>query len=261
LKYLTGPNTISFGEWMVFGLPYALILLLIGWGLLQWLFPPKTDSIILEIKGTFLKNWKAYIVYVTFALTILLWLTDFLHGMNAYVVAMIPVGVFSAFGIINKNDLRNISWDVLWLVSGGIALGYAMEQSGLAARIIEIIPFDNQPAILIIVLLTLLAAVMANFMSNTATANLLLPLVAALGYSISSLQDFGGAVMIILATTISCSMGMALPISTPPNALAYGTGTIKSSDLAKIGGITAVIGLLLTYLLMFFLNFAEFFDK
>ena len=136
LKYLTGDNLISFGQWMSFAVPFVIVLLAIGWVVLMKLYPTDTQVIKLDIKGKFLKNPKAYVVYATFAGTILLWLTDFIHGMNAYVVAMLPVAVFSATGIISKSDLQRVSWDVLWLVSGGIALGLALDKSGLAARVI-----------------------------------------------------------------------------------------------------------------------------
>lgn len=260
LKYLTGDDMISFGKWMTFALPYVVILLIIGWVLLTVIYPIKTEKIELSIKGTWLKSTKAYIVYATFTLTILLWLTDFLHGMNSYIVAMVPVAVFSSLGIINKSDLKNISWDVLWLVSGGIALGLALDLTGLAERLISTIPFDSLSPIMIIGLITIVAALMANFMSNTATANLLLPLVAALGVSLSGMDAFGGSQMMIIAVTISCSMGMALPISTPPNALAFATGTIQTSHMAKPGTVIAIIGLVLNYGLMYLLNILGFFN-
>ncbi|HHP7240475.1 MAG TPA: SLC13 family permease [Cyclobacteriaceae bacterium] len=259
LKYLTGENVVSFSEWMVFAVPYVIILLIIGWFFLKVIFPISTPEITLKIRGSWLRNRRAYIVYTTFSLTILLWLTDFLHGMNSYVVAMIPVAVFSASSIITKNDLKNISWDVLWLVSGGIALGLALDKSGLAQRIIESIPFGDFSPVIIIVSITLVAAVMANFMSNTATANLLLPLVAVLGTSITTLEPLGGGMMVILSVTIACSMGMALPISTPPNALAFGTGLFQTKQMASIGVVIASLGMILNYLLMYILNTVNFF--
>lgn len=260
LKYLTGSNYVSFGEWMMFAIPFVMILLLVAWLLLISFYPVKTEKIELNIKGTWLKNSKAYIVYFTFGFTILLWLTDFIHGMNSYVVAMLPVAVFSGLGIITKNDLKNISWDVLWLVSGGIALGLALDSSGLASRLISAIPFNSLSPMLIVVLVTVVATLMANFMSHTASANLLLPLVAALSVSLTSMASFGGSQMIIIAVTISCSMGMALPISTPPNALAFATGTIKTSQMAKPGTIIALVGLMLNYLLMYVMNMLGFFN-
>ncbi|MFY0672323.1 MAG: DASS family sodium-coupled anion symporter [Bacteroidia bacterium] len=260
LKYLTGDNYIGFGEWMTFAVPFVLVLMSISWLILIKLYPSQTESIKLEVKGKFLKNKKAYTVYATFIITILLWLTDFIHGMNSYVVALIPVTVFSITGIVGKKDLQRLSWDVLWLVSGGIALGLALDQTGLANRLVSSIDFQNLSPLAIIAGAALLAAIMANFMSNTATANLLLPLMAVVGTSVSSLVDLGGLQMIVLITTLACSMGMALPISTPPNALAFGSGLINTQQMAKPGVIIASIGIMLSFGLIAILQTLGFFS-
>ena len=65
--------------------------------------------------------------------------------------------------------------------------------------------------------------------------------------------------MIVIATTIACSMGMALPISTPPNALAFGTGLFDTNQMAKPGIIMAIIGLIFSYVLLFILQSISFF--
>ena len=260
LKYLTGADYISFGEWMLFAVPYVVVLMMVAWFVLIILYPSNTSSIKLEVKGQFLRNPKAYVVYGTFIVTILLWLTDFLHGMNAYIVAMIPVAVFSVTGIVNRSDHQRISWDVLWLVSGGIALGFALDKTGLASRLITSIDFESLSPLVIIGSASIIAALMANFMSNTATANLLLPLMAVIGTSASSLASLGSTQMIVLVTTIACSMGMALPISTPPNALAFGTGLLSTSNMARPGIIIAIIGLILSYVLIGIMNVSGFFQ-
>lgn len=260
LKYLTGADAISFSQWMSFGVPFLVVMLVILWWLIRQFFPVATPSIQLSIKGQFLKSTKAYIVYVVFALTILLWLTDFLHGLNSYTVALIPVAVFLATGIVTKEDLKTISWDVLWLVSGGIALGLALEKTGLAATLVANIPFGSFSPYIIIFLATGLAILMANFMSNTATANLLLPIIAALATALPELVELGGAKMLILGVTLSTSMGMALPISTPPNALAHATGLIQSNQMTKTGILIGVIGLAMIYIMLFVLKMVGFFE-
>lgn len=250
LKYLTGENAINFGTWMSFGVPYVVVMLFFTWFLLNQLYPVKSKKIDLIIQGRFLKNRRALIVYITFIMTILLWLTDWLHGMNAYVVAMIPIAVFTATGIFTAEDLKKINWDVLWLVAGGIALGTGLEKTGLTTHIISTIPFSMFPLLLIIFLSTLLTLSLATIMSNTATANLLLPLMAALGANLESLQVLGGTQLIILAVTFSCSLAMSLPVSTPPNAMAYASGVIETKHMAKAGIIIGVVGLLNVYLLI-----------
>ncbi len=248
LKYLTGADSISFGEWMSFGVPLALVLLLISWLLLMVVFPFQSDRIELNIKGRFLKNRKAWTVYATFLLTIILWLTDFLHGINAYAVAILPVAVFLATDIINKEDMKKLSWDILWLVSGGIALGYGLDQSGLAEHLVTSIPFEGMSIYTVIGGSALLAMVMANFMSNTATANLLLPIIAALAVALPGISQIGGSTTIVLAVALSASLGMALPISTPPNALAHATGEIQTAQMAKMGILVGIIGIGLIFL-------------
>ncbi|MFT5559427.1 MAG: sodium-dependent dicarboxylate transporter 2/3/5, partial [Sphingobacteriales bacterium] len=258
LKYLVNENSISFGEWMVFGVPFVVVMLFIAWLLLIKLFPTSTEQIDLNIKGKFLKTPKAITVYITFIGTILLWLMGDIHGMNAYVVALIPVAVFVTFKIINKEDLKRISWDVLWLVSGGIALGVALDKSGLAEHAVDAIPFGGLHPLLLILGASILCLVMANFISHTAAANLLLPLIAALATTMQSLLPYGGEVVLILAVTFAASLGMSLPISTPPNALAYASGNIETRQMAKIGMIIGVVGVLVAFAMLFIMNKTNF---
>ncbi len=260
INYLKGDLAVSFGTWMMISLPLVIALLIVTWFLLMFLFPIRSQNIDLNIKSEFLINWKAITVYITFASTILLWLSGGVHGMNSYVVAMIPVAVFSVTQIITKDDLKRISWDVLWLVAGGIALGLGLEESGLSAHIIQSIPFETFSPYMIVFMVTAVTIVMATFMSNTATANLLMPIVFALGTSLpGELAPIGGSKMLILATTFAASLAMSLAVSTPPNAIAYSTGSIQSQHMLKAGAMIGVIGLGGNYILMAALNAVGFF--
>ena len=254
LKYLQGVNNINFAEWMSFGVPFAIILMAFSWYLINKLFPANQHKIELDIQGEFLKTPKALLVYAIFIITILLWLMGSAHGMNSYTVAMLPVTVFLMTGIITKDDLKKISWDVLWLVSGGIALGLALDKSGLAELMVYSIPFDSFSPYVVLIGAALLSLLMANFMSNTATANLLMPIMEALGVSMSSLTSLGGEVTLLLVVTFASSLGMALPISTPPNALAHATGHIKTKEMAKVGVLVGGAGILMSFVMVWILN-------
>ncbi|MCG3722102.1 SLC13/DASS family transporter [Vibrio cincinnatiensis] len=254
LKYLVGDNLITFGEWMAFGVPFVIILMALAWVLIGSLYRAEQKSIELTIKGKFLKTPKAIIVYITFAATILLWLLGSMHGMDSYTVALIPVAVFSVTGIINKEDLKKISWDVLWLVSGGIALGLALDKTGLAHLMVHSIPFDQYSPYIVLFGAAFLCLLMANFMSHTATANLLMPIMAALGASMISLAPLGGEVTLILVVTFAASLGMSLPISTPPNALAHATGNVESSQMARVGVILGIVGVLMSFVMIWLLH-------
>lgn len=257
LKFLTQTD-LTFGKWMAFGVPIVGIMLVIAWLLLVLFFRSSTKQIKVSLPVDFQKSPKAILVYITFILTILLWLFDFVHGMNSYVVAMIPVTVFLSTGIINKEDLKLISWDVLWLVSGGIALGLALDKTGLAKTLINAIPFESLNPYALFVMAAFIGLFMANFMSNTATANLLLPLIASIGTAISGLESIGGSELIIIGTTLSISCAMSLPISTPPNALAHATGEIDTKDMAKVGVLIGLIGLVVVVGMMTLLNALNF---
>ncbi len=259
MKYLTGESVISFGTWMCFSVPLVLILLTFAWLLLLVLHKPQTPSINVAIKGKFRKNWQSLIVYVTFTLTILLWLFDFLHGMNSYIVAMIPVTVFSMTKIITTQDLKRINWDVLWLVSGGIALGMGLEKSGLVGHLIESIPFASFHPLFILFLATIITIIMATFMSNTATANLLIPIMAVLATSLPGMAQYGGTRLVVLAVGFACSLAMALPVSTPPNAMAHASGYIETSEMMKAGTIISGVGILGVYTMLFVLKQVGFF--
>ncbi|EJL6849305.1 SLC13 family permease [Vibrio cholerae] len=254
LKYLVGDNLITFSEWMAFGIPFVVILMALAWLLIEFMYRAEQKTIELTIKGKFLKTPKAIIVYITFASTILLWMLGSLHGMNSYSVALIPVAVFSVTGIIGKEDLKMISWDVLWLVSGGIALGLALDKTGLAELVVHSIPFDQYSPYVVILGAAILCLLMANFMSHTATANLLMPIMAALGASMTSLNPLGGEVTLILVVTFAASLGMSLPISTPPNALAHATGNAQSQQMAKVGIILGILGVLMSFVMVWILN-------
>ncbi|WCE29929.1 SLC13 family permease [Vibrio sp. SCSIO 43137] len=247
LQYLTGENSIDFLTWMMMGLPFVIIQLTLAWFLLQKLFPSSQDEMVLKLEGSFRKSWRAIVVYATFAGTILLWMTTKLHGMNTYVVSIIPLAVFTLTGIMGKEELKQINWDVLWLVAGGIAIGIGLDKTGLAKALAHAIDYESLSPFAVVITLSLVCWLMANFMSNTATANLLMPIAAAIGASMETLSSIGGIQGLLVVVAFSASLGMILPVSTPPNSLAYSTGLIESKDMAKTGIIIGVVGLLIVY--------------
>lgn len=259
LKYLNDPEglnlNIGFGEWMSFMMPYTIIVLFIAWFILLRMFPFKQKTIELKIEGEAKKDWRSIVVYITFAITVVLWMFDKVTGVNSNVVAMIPVAVFCVTGVITKRDLEEISWSVLWMVAGGFALGVALQETGLAKHMIEAIPFNTWPPVLMIVGSGLICYAMANFISHTATAALLVPILAIAGSSMrENLSSLGGVETLLIGVAIGSSLAMILPISTPPNALAHATGMIQQKDMEKVGIIMGIIGLILGYTMLIILG-------
>lgn len=257
LKYLNDPDgmdmAIGFGHWMGIMLPLTMVLLLLAWMVLKTLFPFKQKTIHLKIESNHQSSWRDYVVYITFFITVLLWMCDSVTGVNANVVAMLPVGVLCITGVITKRDLEEISWSILWMVAGGFALGVALQESGLASAMIESIPFSTWSPIWVIIGSGILCWLMANFISHTATAALFIPILAVAGMSMKdALTGIGGVGTLLIGVAISSSLAMLLPISTPPNALADATGLIKQKYMVTVGLIMGFLGLLLGYLLLIF---------
>ena len=239
---------VGFGEWMLVMVPYVLVMLFISWGLLLMFFPFKQKTIELRIENTHEKTWQTYVVYVPPAVTSLLWMLDRVTGINPNVVAMIPVGVFCVTGIITKDDLKEINWSVLWMVAGGFALGLALQKTGLAEHLVNSIPFASWKPLAVVLVSGFIGYFISNFISNTAAANLIVPIICAVGVGMGdSLLAVGGLRTLLVGVVLSTSLAMLFPISTPPNALAHSTGLVTTKDMVKIGILIGIIGYILGY--------------
>lgn len=260
LKFLNDPAGlnmgIDFGHWMVFMFPLVIILLIISWRILLFFFPFSKKTIELEIKGSVHHGWRMNVVIVTFIITILLWvIPKSVTGIDSYNVAMVPIGVFAVTGVITAKDLQEINWSVIWMVAGGFALGFGMNGSGLADAALESIPFGEWSPIVILLISGLICYILSNFISNTATAALLVPILAVVCTGMGDkLHALGGTSTVLIGIAIAASSAMCLPISTPPNAIAYSTGLVKQNDMLKMGLICGIVSLVLGYSVLYFIG-------
>ena len=247
---------VTFMDWMLRMVPFVIVMILIAWGLLLVLFPFKAKKIELKIEGGAKPGHHTIVVYVTFALTILLWITEQWTGINSNIVALIPFAVFSATGVIDKKDLSEIEWSVLWMVAGGLALGVGLMKTGLASTLVNAIPFSSMSPFLVMVAAGVIGYLISNFLSHSSAANLLCPIIAVIGSALSvELEPFGGVRSLLIGLAISTSVAMLLPISTPPNAIASSTGLVETKDMLKVGLVIGVVGLVLGYALLMIVGF------
>ncbi len=259
LKYLNDPEglnmNLGFGQWMMFMVPLVAILLFISWRLLLKFFPFTQKHIELNIEGSMEKSTQSTIVIITFIATVLLWLSDRFTGINANTVAMLPFCVFALTGVITKRDLEQINWSVIWMVAGGFALGYGLNASGLADNAIESIPFGEFSPLLILLLGGAICYLLSNFISNSATAALLMPILAVVCNAMGDkLAPIGGTSTVLIGVAIAASSAMILPISTPPNALAFATGYVNQKEMAKMGIIMGIISMVLGFGLVYLMG-------
>ena len=259
LKYLNDPEGLNlglgFGQWMMFMFPLVVLLLFISWRLLLKFFPFTQKSVELKIDGGMEKGFHSTVVVITFIVTILLWLSDRFTGINANTVALIPFCVFALTGVVDKRDLEQINWSVIWMVAGGFALGYGLNKSGLAENAVESIPFAEFSPLLILLLGGAICYALSNFISNSATAALLMPILAIVcGAMGDKLDPIGGTGTVLIGVAIAASSAMILPISTPPNALAFATGFVKQSEMSKIGIIMGIISMVFGFGLVYLMG-------
>lgn len=149
-----------------------------------------------------------------------------------------------ALQVMKGKDVQALDWPVLWLVSGGIALGTGVGATGLDAWLVGSVDWTSLGGLAILATLGLISFGLANVISHSAAANLLVPLAVSLAVSLDSVNPL----LVAVVVAIACSVGMSMPISTPPNAIAYATGEIKIGQMAFIG---LAVGGVATALLVF----------
>ncbi|PHO09625.1 dihydroorotate dehydrogenase [Malaciobacter canalis] len=250
---ILGDNAPSFLEWMIMALPPGiLILLILRWVILKKYtstekiinidkikkIPHYDDSTTDFSKIPTIPSWKKSLVILVFIITILLWLTGPLHLVPTTVVALFPIVIFTIFGIITSDDIKEIRWDVIILIIGGLALGSGVVKTGLDEWLGLQINLQNLNLFLIVCLFSMIVIWVSNFMSNTAATNIMLPLIVALVSSMG--ESIVSYVVISVALCASCAM--VLPVSTPPNAIAFSTGKLNAKDFMFIGLVAAIVG-------------------
>jgi len=239
---------IGFGEWMIRMVPVVILMILFAWVLLMLLFPFKVKKIEINIDRDVKKDWRFWTVTVTFLVTILLWMTGELTHLNSNIVALIPFAVFAVLGIFTREDFAKVDWHVLWMVAGGFALGTAMNKTGLAAGLVQAIPFSTWSPLVVLIVAGLVGWLLSNFIANSSAANLLVPILATVAIAMKdTLAAYGGVTTLLVCVAASTSFAMLFPISTPPNAIASSTGLIETHDMTKVGLIVGLLGIAVSY--------------
>ncbi len=223
----------DFMSWMKVAVPLVIFLLCVTSVLLYLIYPSSQKELKFDFKIEPLTS-SAKTVLVIALMMVILWITSGWHQIPAAMIAILGAGAFAVTGLLHKDDIRTIDWDILILMWGGLALGEGLEITGLSQWVVGL-PIFQQQGILLITIFCLIAGILSAFMSNTATANLILPLAMAVsGHN---------SLALVLAITFTCTLTMGLPISTPALAMVYSTGIVKNKDIMIIGFIFSVIAI------------------
>ena len=248
------PFKVGFLNWMVLGIPVVLVLIFVFWIILgrKYRIPEHIDFACLNINNEsveqieYIGKWnKQKIVLMVMGATVLLWITDGLHPIPMAAVSGIPIIALTMMNIIGAEDVRSLPWDTLMLVAGGLSLGLAIQETGIMDYFLDQLQNVNLPSALLIVAFAALTVFSSNIMSNTAAAAILIPA--------AGLWEGVDPILLPLIIGLSASCALFLPVSTPPNAIAYSTGLLEQDDF-RLGGIS--IGVLGPVLVICWVLFA-----
>ena len=247
---------IPFANWMLFGFPLAIILMLIIWKVLGRIFKPEVSGIVggsktisdkMESLGPMKKVEKLSLAILIF--TIGLWITAGWTGLNSYSVALIGAVLFFVFKVLDWKDAQNgVDRGLIVFFGGALSLGAGLLQSGAASWLInDIIGVmgSNPSTILIMVVLMIIAVCITQVMSNIALAAILVPLSVTLATAQG--QPVG---IYAVPVAIACSLSFMLPMADPTVAMAYGTEYVKIKEIFKAGVPLVVIGIIVTIIVL-----------
>ena len=231
---------ISFLQWVLIAIPLMTGLLLFSWVLLSFLYAPRQRIVFAKPVAEPMSGRDWYVVGVLVT-TIGLWLTEGWHGLSTAVVALLPAVAFTATGLLTRRDVNSLEWHILILIMGGIALGVGMQRTGLDEVFVSLIPSQGGVVLGAMVLATIL---FSTFISNTAAANLLLPVGIAFAAGTTD-PDSPGAIVLAVSIALAASLAMSLPVSTPPNTIAYSQGRLTSGDFIRPGVVIGIVAVVL----------------
>jgi sodium-dependent dicarboxylate transporter 2/3/5 len=274
---------ISFANWFVFALPLSAIVFLFVWAYLYYMFKPSRKEWPQIDRDVFGKEYRSLgrtsfeekIVLMLFLLLALFWLTrsDLVFGnfvipgwsrlfsspeyVNDGTVAifisiilfLVPSKNEPGQRIMDWGTAAKIPWNIVLLFGGGFALATGFKESGLSAWFGEEMKFiSGMHPIFIILMISLMVTFLTELTSNTATTEMLLPILAGLSVSLEINPLF-----LMLPATISASMAFMLPVATPPNAIIFGTNRVTVRDMARTGLIINIVGAIIITLFTYFM--------
>ncbi|MEM4748944.1 MAG: DASS family sodium-coupled anion symporter, partial [Thermosphaera sp.] len=251
VKEATGYD-ITFAQWMAWGVPIALVLTLLAWGLLKTFFPPEVKVIpggrsIVERElskiGSLDRRQK--MTLAIFGVAVILWLMDSFYPLLpnwTYIASLIIIILYliPGVGTLSWDEVsREADWGVLFLIAGGLALGGGLRETGLVRMLADFIATGltgTSPYIVNIIIALVTGFSVTVFCSITATSSAFVPVALAIASSLGIDARFTG----IVAGIASC-FAFLLPANTPPNAIAYSYGYFKNYEMAKVGVVMTIL--------------------
>ena len=264
---------ISFAQWLLFALPLVVSMLLLCWYVITRRYTGKSFSSLDELSTDLSTtrtpmSYEEKVVTAVFSLTALCWifrndiaLGEFVipgwSGLFAHAnyfddgtVAMTSALLLFSLSskdksryqkIVDIDTIAEIPWRIVLLFGGGFALAKGFSDSGLAEftgrQFIDLKDFDT---LSLIAGTTSIVVFLTEVTSNTATAQMLLPLVATVAQSIEV-----NPLLLMIPVTLAASMAFMMPVATPPNAIVFASGQLRIRDMATTGLIINLLAIVL----------------
>lgn len=262
-------HQVSFILWMAFGVPLAVLMLAISWFyLVRFAMPPELDSLPAgrklisdELKQLGpISRAERSVLYVFMAVAFA-WIT---HGfiklenllihdatiamLGASLLFMIPVNLKKGIFLLDWKSAVRVPWDVILLFGGGLSLAEAFSSSELAHWIGgQLTALQGSSLVLLIFAVIILAMLLTEVTSNTATTAMLMPVMAGIAAGMK-VHPFG----LMIAAAVASSYAFMLPVATPPNAIVFGSKQFSITQMARVGLVLDLIGsILITVLILY----------
>lgn len=243
---------IEFLDWMIYGVPIALIITALSCLLLILMYVKDTSPIPFPVAVTNageksgVSSLHRNIVIAVIFVTVGLWLTTSLHGIKVASVCAVPLVVFTLTGVLDGKDVQSMPWDTLLLVAGGISLGLSLGHTGLLQHYANMLSGFELSSVVLLFTFGFLAMLLANVMTNSTATAIMVPVCMAI------LPEYKTEVALIVA--ISSSAALVLLASSPSNAIIYSTGLVEQKDFRFTGIMVGILGPLLTILWVLFMT-------
>lgn len=255
--------SISFVDWMMFGIPISITMLIISWLYLTNVgfhcefdeLPGGKQAIRQQLSGLGAMSSPEKKVLTIFSLVAAAWIfkglvdIEFLKPVKdssiaiigALLLFIIPSDFKKGEFLLDWNTAKNIPWDIILLFGGGFALANGFSDSGLTEWIAsQLLILEGMHLIVIVAMVTLLVIFLTEVTSNTATASLMLPIMGAFALAIQV-----HPLNLMVAVAIAASYAFMLPVATPPNAIVFSSRQITVPQMAKAGIWLNLIGAIL----------------
>lgn len=241
-------HEVSFLGWVVRATPLAAALVVVAWAIIVF-FHEIGDDVLQPPREAPRLARPHWMLMTLFGTTVLLWFTTPWHGQPPELIALGAGIALFVVGLLTANDLAKVSWDVLLLIGGSIALGQAVQAVGLDAVIADRLAVAGEHGPLLGFLAVAVVGVTLTLVtSNTAAAVLLVPL------SLQWAPAWGVAPLaLVMTAAISVSFDFVVPVGTPPNAMARATNLVDVRGMMRSGVPITVAAVLVLVLVARFL--------